>query len=114
MTPQQAAQEVIKLKKAYVEKNTPNSGFHATDEAKALTSQADYLRQKYGLDESRYGSNVSVADAYMHYLQDFGGQQTQQQPQQVQQQVNPQDIQNFWQTLLMLSMIRKKHYLINN
>jgi len=97
MTPQQAAQEVIKLKKAYAEKNTPNSGFHATDEAKALTSQADYLRQKYGLDESRYGRNVSIADAYMYYLQDFGGQQTQQQPQQVQQQVNPQNIQNFWQ-----------------
>ena len=90
MTPQQAAQEVIKLKKTYAEKNTPNSGFHATDEAKALSSQANFLRQEYGVDESKYGSNVSLADAYMHYYEDFGGQQTQQQTQ-------PQDIQNFWQ-----------------
>ena len=87
MTQQQAAQEIIKLKKAY--------GTGGNDEA--IHAQAEAIRRQAGLDPNKYGSHVSLADAYLNYHRDFGQIQNQPTPQQVQQQVNLQDIQDFWQ-----------------
>lgn len=61
----QAVQEVIKLKKQY--------GTGGNDEA--VNQQAETLRKQYGLDESRYGSGVSLADAYTNYYNEYGQSQ---------------------------------------
>lgn len=79
MEKQQAIQEVIKLKKQY--------GTGGDD--KAISAQAEAIRQQYGLDANKYGSGATLADAYTNYYNEFGqggGQQTppQQQPQQPQ------------------------------
>lgn len=80
MDRQQAAQEVIKLKKEWA--NSPNQD--------QVAQRAAQLRQQYGLDEKMYGADVSLADAYSNYAREFGqgvnhpGQQ--QAPQQMPQQ----------------------------
>lgn len=61
----QAIQEVIKLKKQY--------GTGGNDEA--INQQAEFIRKQYGLDESKYGSGVSLADAYTNYYNEYGQSQ---------------------------------------
>ena len=71
MDKQQAVQEIIKLKKQY----DPNADKNVMMQNKAT---ADQLRQQYGIDDSMYGSNVSLADAYSNYHREYGMQQSSQ------------------------------------
>lgn len=68
-----AAQEVIKLKKSY--------GTGGDD--KQISQQAEMIRQQAGLDDAKYGSDASLADAYTNYHMEYG-KGSQQQTQQVQ------------------------------
>ena len=75
MTPQQAAQEVIKLKKEYENRSKSMEGFHNSAVAKEISSRAEALRNQYGLDANKYGSGATLADAYTNYYNDFGASQ---------------------------------------
>ena len=66
-----AAKEVIRMKKEY--SNNNGTGYQNTDSAKGLAQSAQDIRSQFGLDESRYGANVGLADALANYAEDFGG-----------------------------------------
>lgn len=66
-----AVKEIIKLKKQYSDSN--GKGFHKSEAGMNLANSAKSLREQYGIDENRYGANVSLADALTNYAKDFGG-----------------------------------------
>ena len=59
----QAIQEVIKLKKQY--------GTGGDD--KAINQKAETIRKQYGLDDSKYGSGATLAQAYTNYYKEYVG-----------------------------------------
>lgn len=75
-----AAKEVIRLKSGYDPKGDPNQN-------QANSQQADRIRQEAGLDDSMYGSGVSLSDALTNFHKQYGvggGQQGGGQPVQTQ------------------------------
>ena len=58
----QAIQEVIKLKKQY--------GTGGDD--KAISQQAETIRKQYGIDDGKYGSGATLAQAYTNYYKVYG------------------------------------------
>ena len=65
-----AAEQVIKLKQQY--QSSDGEGFNKSQAGQGLAGNAAAIRQNAGLDESRYGAHVSLADALTNFAEDFG------------------------------------------
>ena len=63
-------QQVINLKKEWDRRNKANSSFRGSDEAKALSAEANAIREKYGLSSSIYGSGSTLTNAKLTYHDD--------------------------------------------
>lgn len=72
MANKDAIKQVIKLKKQYDSLSKKDANFNNSDQARQINQQAEQLRRTNNIDDSRYGSGATLAQAYTNYAKEFG------------------------------------------
>lgn len=73
MANKDAVKQVLQIKKQYDELSKKDANFNKSDQAKQLNQQAQQIRSSNNIDDSKYGSGATLAQAYTNYYKEFGG-----------------------------------------